>query len=330
MILDPDLEGQVSYTGLVFAPDGRRIYLSNVDGSIKVFKVDPDGTVEGSHTFILPLAGAPRRAEEIPAGLAVTPDGRRLFVCGNLSNRLLELERRRARSSGPSMSASLLSTSSSPPARPTSATGAAAARPRRSHRTGRPRHRGQGRPGQAHRQRGLRQRHRPRVGCEQVRDPRPAPRLGPGPFARRPLRRLRQRRLGQSQRHRHHDRQGRRNDLGQVQPGRPLRGLAQRPGFFRRRRYALRRQRHPERRRRDHVRPQETEIPAEGPYSRRMVPGSVGPGRPARGSSTSPTSRATPSRRRPTSRPGPPGSMLTSTAARFRSSPNRGRRTSGS
>ncbi|MGZ5497654.1 MAG: phosphoesterase, partial [Candidatus Aminicenantales bacterium] len=92
MILDPDLEGQLSYTGLVFSPDGGRIFLSNVDGSIKVFKVDPDGTVAPSHTYPLPSAGAPRRAEEIPAGLAVTPDGRRLYVCGNLSNRLLELD----------------------------------------------------------------------------------------------------------------------------------------------------------------------------------------------------------------------------------------------
>ncbi|MGZ5478996.1 MAG: alkaline phosphatase family protein [Candidatus Aminicenantales bacterium] len=92
MILDPDLEGQLSYTGLVFSPDGGRIFLSNVDGSIKVFKVGPDGTVAPSHTYPLPSAGAPRRAEEIPAGLAVTPDGRRLYVCGNLSNRLLELD----------------------------------------------------------------------------------------------------------------------------------------------------------------------------------------------------------------------------------------------
>ncbi|MGZ5454680.1 MAG: phosphoesterase, partial [Candidatus Aminicenantales bacterium] len=92
MILDPDLEGQLSYTGLVFSPDGGRIFLSNVDGSIKVFKVGPDGTVAPSHTYPLPPAGAPRRAEEIPAGLAVTPDGRRLYVCGNLSNRLLELD----------------------------------------------------------------------------------------------------------------------------------------------------------------------------------------------------------------------------------------------
>src|SRR5512143_3018849 len=91
-ILDPDIEGQLSFTGLIFAPDGRRIYMSNVMGSLKVFNVDPDGYVDPSHTFRLPAAEAPRRAEEIPAGLAMTPDGRRLYVCGNLSNRLLEMD----------------------------------------------------------------------------------------------------------------------------------------------------------------------------------------------------------------------------------------------
>lgn len=34
----------------------------------------------------------PRRDAEISAGLAVAPDGKRLYVCGNLSNRLLELD----------------------------------------------------------------------------------------------------------------------------------------------------------------------------------------------------------------------------------------------
>jgi YVTN family beta-propeller protein len=92
MILDPDEKGQVSYAGLVFAPDGRRIYMSNVNGSIKVFAVGADGAVSASHSILLPPAGAPRREEEIPAGLALTEDGRRLYVCGNLSNRLLELD----------------------------------------------------------------------------------------------------------------------------------------------------------------------------------------------------------------------------------------------
>ncbi len=44
-ILAPDKEGQASYTGLVSSPDGSRIYLSNVNGSIKVFSVSADHVV---------------------------------------------------------------------------------------------------------------------------------------------------------------------------------------------------------------------------------------------------------------------------------------------
>ena len=91
-ILEPDLKGQVSYTGLIFSPDGSRIYLSNVNGNIKVFSVSEDGTVKPSHSIPLPPADAPRRKNEIPSGLALSPDGQELFVCGNLSNRLLVID----------------------------------------------------------------------------------------------------------------------------------------------------------------------------------------------------------------------------------------------
>ena len=66
--------------------------MSNVNGSLKVFAVAPDGTVTPSHSVPLPLANAPRRKEEIPSGLAFSPDGARLYVCGNLSNQLFELD----------------------------------------------------------------------------------------------------------------------------------------------------------------------------------------------------------------------------------------------
>jgi len=91
-ILEPDKGGQVSYTGLAFSPDGTRLYLANVDGSVKVFTVSKTGLVAGLASFPLPLAKAPRRKAEIPAGLRVSADGRRLYVCGNLSNQLLEMD----------------------------------------------------------------------------------------------------------------------------------------------------------------------------------------------------------------------------------------------
>jgi DNA-binding beta-propeller fold protein YncE len=91
-ILKPDEEGQLSFTGLIFSPAGDRIYMSNVEGSIKVFNVAKDGTVSASHSLPLPPANARRRKAEIPSGLAISEDGNTLYVCGNLSNRLLELD----------------------------------------------------------------------------------------------------------------------------------------------------------------------------------------------------------------------------------------------
>lgn len=44
-ILKPDAKGQVSYTGLIYSPDGKRVFLSNVNGSLKVFRVDRKSVV---------------------------------------------------------------------------------------------------------------------------------------------------------------------------------------------------------------------------------------------------------------------------------------------
>jgi DNA-binding beta-propeller fold protein YncE len=91
-ILSPDEKAQVSFTGLVFSPDGLRIYLSNVNGDIKVFGVQPDHKVVPLFSISLPPANAPSRKSEIPAGIAVLPDGKKLYVALNLSNRLAELD----------------------------------------------------------------------------------------------------------------------------------------------------------------------------------------------------------------------------------------------
>ena len=61
-VLSPDQEGQVSYTGLAFSADGRRLYLSDVEGRIEVFGGMPDGTLKGLFAFPLPPSAdsAPR------------------------------------------------------------------------------------------------------------------------------------------------------------------------------------------------------------------------------------------------------------------------------
>ncbi len=90
-VLQPDKDSQISFGGLAISADGRWIYLSSVSGSIKVFE-NTGGQMHASHTIPLPAADAPRRTAEIPAGLAVDPSGRFLYVCGNLSNQLLEVD----------------------------------------------------------------------------------------------------------------------------------------------------------------------------------------------------------------------------------------------
>jgi YVTN family beta-propeller protein len=91
-VLAPDKEGQLSYTGLIFSPDGSRIFLANVKGSIKVFAVGPDHKVRGLYSNPLPETGLSYRQKDIPSGLAISPNGKRLYVALNVSNRLLELD----------------------------------------------------------------------------------------------------------------------------------------------------------------------------------------------------------------------------------------------
>lgn len=91
-ILDADDKAQLSFTGLTFSPDGSRIYLANVTGDIKVFGVGKNSSVSAMFSIPLPAANAPRRVNEIPAGIAVSRDGKRIYVALNLSNRLAELD----------------------------------------------------------------------------------------------------------------------------------------------------------------------------------------------------------------------------------------------
>jgi YVTN family beta-propeller protein len=91
-ILNPDEKAELSFTGLAFSPDGARICLSNVNGDIKVFAVAADKKISPLFSFALPSVKAFDRTNEIPAGIAVSTDGKKIYVAGNLSNRLLELD----------------------------------------------------------------------------------------------------------------------------------------------------------------------------------------------------------------------------------------------
>ena len=87
----PDTGAQLSFTGIIFSPDGRRIYVSNVNGDIKVFGVEKQ-KVTALKSIPLPEARAPKRKAEIPAGLAISKDGALLYVALNLGNRLAEVQ----------------------------------------------------------------------------------------------------------------------------------------------------------------------------------------------------------------------------------------------
>jgi YVTN family beta-propeller protein len=91
-IINPNEKPQLSFTGLAFSPDGSRIYLSNVNGDIKVFAVGADKAVSPLSSIELPPANAPMRTNEIPAGIAVSHDGKKIYVAFNLSNRLAEMD----------------------------------------------------------------------------------------------------------------------------------------------------------------------------------------------------------------------------------------------
>jgi len=91
-ILNADKKAQLSFTGLAFSPDGSRIYLANVNGDIKVFAVGKTEQVSPLFSIPLPPAVGLSRTNEIPAGIAVSRDGKKIYVAGNLSNRLWELD----------------------------------------------------------------------------------------------------------------------------------------------------------------------------------------------------------------------------------------------
>jgi YVTN family beta-propeller protein len=82
----------LSFTGLAFSPEGSRLYLSNSKGTVWAFRLEQDRVVGVPRAFSLPETDSPKQRKEIPSGLLPSPDGRRLYVTGNLGNVLYELD----------------------------------------------------------------------------------------------------------------------------------------------------------------------------------------------------------------------------------------------
>lgn len=91
-ILNASERSKLSFTGLVFSPDGKRIYLSNVNGDLKVFGVAKDETISALFSIPLPKANKPGRVNDIPTGIAVSPDGTKVYVTLNVANKVVELD----------------------------------------------------------------------------------------------------------------------------------------------------------------------------------------------------------------------------------------------
>ena len=85
-------KADLSFTGLIFSPDGRSIYLPNSHGAVWAFALTGERVVGKATRLALPETDSPKQRREIPSGLAISGDSRRLYVVGNLGNQLYELD----------------------------------------------------------------------------------------------------------------------------------------------------------------------------------------------------------------------------------------------
>ena len=86
----PASSAKLSFTGFVFSPDGKRLFLSDPAAKIRVFPVDTNHQIGRPVAFGVPEYK--KSGKEIPTGLAVSPDGKRLYVAGNVGNQLHEMD----------------------------------------------------------------------------------------------------------------------------------------------------------------------------------------------------------------------------------------------
>ena len=86
----PPTNAKISFTGLVFSADGQSLFLSDPDGRVRIFPIEANHKVGRPVSHALP--DTRKTGKEVPTGLAVSPDGRRLYIAGNVGNRVYEMD----------------------------------------------------------------------------------------------------------------------------------------------------------------------------------------------------------------------------------------------
>jgi YVTN family beta-propeller protein len=81
-----------SFKGIVFAPDGKRVYASSMKGGIVVLNVSADGKLSAAKPIEVPVKRARHGDSSLPVGLAISADGKTLFTALNLKNTLAEID----------------------------------------------------------------------------------------------------------------------------------------------------------------------------------------------------------------------------------------------
>ena len=100
LVVDVDarrVAGQVrlfngSFTGIVFTRDGQTLLASSTKGFVREFAVSAGGELEPGRTISLPPLSEGRAKNDVPAGLALDPQGKTLWAALNISNTLAEID----------------------------------------------------------------------------------------------------------------------------------------------------------------------------------------------------------------------------------------------